>query len=81
MNAQRRHKRYIPSKLIFELILLGEIWKLMSPLFLLGKDLESPSTNSSFYYQCLTNKNNEEKIVGLIKRRESQYFLGMPKVF
>jgi hypothetical protein len=54
MNAQRKHKRDIPSKLIFDLILLGEIWELMSPLFLLGKALESPITKSSFYYQWLT---------------------------
>jgi hypothetical protein len=71
MNAQRKHKRYIPSKMIFELILLGEIWELMSPLFLLGKALESSSTKSSFYYQWLTKENGEEKSDGLLKRRDS----------
>jgi hypothetical protein len=71
MNAQIKHKRCIPSKTIFELILLEEIWELMSPLFLLGKELESPSTNSSFYYQWLTKENGEEKSDGLLKRRES----------
>ena len=45
MNSQIKHKRDIPSKLIFELILLGEIWELMSPILLLGKALESPSKN------------------------------------
>jgi hypothetical protein len=49
MDAQRKHKRDIPSKWIFESMLL--IWELMSPLFLLGKVLESPSTIFSFYYQ------------------------------
>ena len=58
MNAQRKHKRCIASKLIFELI-LGEIWELMNPLFLLGKALESPSTQSSLYYQWLTKENGE----------------------
>ena len=75
MNAQRKQNRYVPSKLIFELIHLGEIWELMSPLFLPWKVLESPSTNSSFYYQWLTNKNSEENIVGLSKRRELQHLL------
>jgi hypothetical protein len=59
MNAQRKHKRDIPSKLIFELILLEEIWELMSPLFLLGKALESPSTKYYFYYQWITKENGE----------------------
>jgi hypothetical protein len=71
MNAQRKHKIYIPSKLIFELILLGEIWELMSPLFLLGKALGSPSTKSYFYYQWLLKENGKEKSVGIPKRRES----------
>jgi hypothetical protein len=56
---KEKHKRDIRSKLIFELILLGEIWELMSPLFLLGKSLESPSTKSYFYYQWLTKENGE----------------------
>ena len=51
MNAQRKLKRDILNKLIFELILLGEIWELMSPLFLPRKALESPTTKCSFYYQ------------------------------
>jgi hypothetical protein len=71
MNAQRKHKRDISSKLIFELILLGEIWELIIPLFLLGKALESPSKKSYFYYQWITKKNGEEKSDRLIKRRES----------
>jgi hypothetical protein len=71
MNAKIKQKRYIPSKMIFELILLGKIWELMSPLFLIGKDLESPSTNSSFYYQWITKENGEDKSDGIIKRRES----------
>ena len=70
MNAKIKQKRNIPSKLVFELIVLGEIWELISPLFLLGMTLESPSTKSSFYYQCLTKKNGEEKSDRLPKRRE-----------
>jgi hypothetical protein len=71
MNAQRKYKRCIPSKMIFELILLGEIWELMSPLFLHGRALDSPSTESSLYYQWITKENGEEKSDGLLKRRES----------
>jgi hypothetical protein len=63
MDAQIKHKRDIPSKLIFELILLGEIWELMSPLFLLWKALESPSTKSYFYYQWITKENGEERVM------------------
>jgi hypothetical protein len=53
------------------LFLLGEIWKLMNPLFLLGKALEPQSTQSSFYYQWTTKENDEENSVGLLKRRDS----------
>jgi hypothetical protein len=68
LNGKRKNKRDGPSK--FKLILLGEIWELMSRLFLLGKALESPSTKSYFYYQWLTKKNGEEKSDELLKRRE-----------
>ena len=71
MNAQINHKRCIPSKMIFELILLGEIWEIMTLVFLLGKALKSPSTKSPFYYQWITKENGEEKSDGLLKRRYS----------
>jgi hypothetical protein len=70
MNSQRKHKIYIPCKVIFELILLGEIWELVSPLFLLGKALESPSIKFYFYHQSITKENGEYNIDGLLERRE-----------
>ena len=63
MNAQIKNKKYIPSKMIFEFVLLGEIWELMSLVFLLGKALESPSTKTYFYYQWLTKENGEERVM------------------
>jgi hypothetical protein len=53
----------------------------MSPLFFLGKALESPSTKSSFYYQWLTKENGEEKSDELLKTRELSHLLWMLKYF